>query len=107
MQPDVLFARGDMRTDKELPGPPALAVEVLSPSTRINDMNKKRQRFRWAGTPAYWVVDPIARPEEARLIAWELDGDGKYQQVADVAGTKEFGATLPYPVSVNPADLMR
>ena len=56
------------------------------------------------------VVDPIARPDEGRegrRIAWELAGDGKYQQVAEVAGTKEFGATLPYPVSVIPGDLVR
>jgi hypothetical protein len=36
-----------------------------------------------------------------------LAGDEEYQQVADVAGTKEFGATLPYLVSVIRADLVR
>ena len=107
MQPDVLVARRDQLTDKDLPGPPALAVEVLSPSTRMIDLNHKRERFERAGTPSFWVVDPIARPAEARLIAWELGPDKKYQQVADVTGEKEFAATLPYPVSVIPADLVR
>ena len=107
MPPDVLVAPRDQLTDKDLPGPPALAVEVLSPSTRMIDLNHKRERFERAGTPSFWVVDPIARPAEARLIAWELGPDKKYQQVADVTGEKEFAATLPYPVSVIPADLVR
>jgi Uma2 family endonuclease len=62
MQPDVIVALRDHLTDKDLPGPPALAVEVLSPSTRIYDLTAKRERFERAGTPSFWVVDPIARP---------------------------------------------
>jgi Uma2 family endonuclease len=107
MQPDILVARRDELTDRDLPGPPALAVEVLSPSTRMFDLNIKRERFERAGTMSFWVVDPVARPEEARLIAWELGPDGKYVQVADVAGEKRFDAVLPYPVCVIPADLVR
>jgi Uma2 family endonuclease len=107
LQPDVLVARLEMLTEKDLQGPPVLAVEVLSPSTRMTDLNKKRARFERAGTPSYWVVDPTARPAEANLIAWELDNAGKYQRVADVSGEEEFRATRPYPVSVNPGDLVR
>ncbi len=70
------------------------------------DLEVKRERFERAGTPSYWVVDPVARPE-ARLIAWELGPDGKYQQVADVTGEKEFDATLSYQVCVAAADLVR
>jgi Uma2 family endonuclease len=107
MQPDVLVAAYDLLTERDLPGPPALAVEVLSPSTRMTDLNNKRMRFQRAGTPSFWVVDPVARPDEAQLIAWELGPDGVYRQVADVMGEKEFVATLPYPVSVIPAALVR
>jgi Uma2 family endonuclease len=106
MQPDVLVARRDQLTDRDLPGPPPLAVEVLSPSTRLLDVKVKRARLERAGTPSFWVVDPVARPEEARLIAWELGPEGRYQQVADVTGEKGFDATLPYQVSVVPADLV-
>jgi Uma2 family endonuclease len=107
MQPDVLVALRDQLTDHDLPGPPALAVEVLSPSTRLFDLNSKRERHERAGTPSFWVVDPVARPDEARLIAWELGSGRKYRRVADVTGEKEFAATLPYQVSVIPADLVR
>ena len=107
MQPDVLVARVADLTEKDLPAPPALAVEVLSPSTRQIDLHVKHKRMERAGTPAYWVVDPVARPAEARLIAWELGPDKKYVLVADVCGDERFEATVPYPVCVVPADLVR
>jgi Uma2 family endonuclease len=107
IQPDVLVGHRSDFTDKDLPAAPALAVEVLSPSSRLIDTHVKRERFERAGTPTYWVVDPVANPHQARLIAWELGGDGRYRQVADVIGEAEFETKLPYPVSVVPADLVR
>ncbi len=83
-----------------------LAVEVLSPSSRLYDTHIKRERFERAGTPACWIVDPVANPWDARLVAWVLP-DGKYRQVADVKGEDGFHATLPYRVTVVPADLVR
>lgn len=103
IRPDVLVAPRSRLTDIDLLGPPALAVEIIAPSTRMIDMHVKRQRFERAGTVAYWVMDP----EEARLVAWELGPDRAYRQVADVTGEQEFAATLPYPVSVIPAALVR
>jgi Uma2 family endonuclease len=103
IRPDVLVASRARLTDVDLPGPPELAVEVLSPATRAIDLHVKRSRFERAAAPAYWVVDP----DEARLIAWELGPDGTYRQVADVRGEEEFLATSPYPVSVIPAELVR
>lgn len=107
IQPDVLVARKADLTERDLPAAPALAVEVLSPSTRQIDLHVKWERFERAGTPAYWIVDPVARPAEARLIAWELGPDKKYRQVADVSGDGRYDAEVPYPVSVVPADLVR
>jgi Uma2 family endonuclease len=107
LEPDVVVARRSQLTEKNLPGPPELAVEVLSDSTRLIDLNLKKARLQRSGTPCYWVVDPSARPEEARLVAWELDDEGRYQQVAEVVGEKEFHASRPYPVSVAPASLVR
>jgi Uma2 family endonuclease len=107
MQPDVLVARRSDLTDKNLPAPPVLAVEVLSDSTRLIDTHVKRERFEREGTPAFWAVDPLARPDEARLIVWELAGDGRYRQVPDVIGDNAYQATRPYPVTIRPADLVR
>lgn len=106
LQPDALVARRDQLTERDLPGAPALAVEVLSPSTRMFDLNTKRARFERAGTRSFWVVDPVARPEEARLIAWELGDDKRYRQVADVSGAERFTPELPFPVTVAPGELV-
>jgi Uma2 family endonuclease len=105
LEPDVVVARVADLTDKDLPAAPMLAVEVLSNSTRLIDLNVKKERLRRAGTPAYWVVDPVARPAEARLIAWELVKD-EYRQVADVRGDEVYEATVPFPVRVVPDELV-
>jgi Uma2 family endonuclease len=104
--PDIVVGRDEDYTERDL-GTPVLVVEVLSPSTRLFDTHVKRARFERAGTPSFWVVDPVARPEEAALIAWELDHAGTYRQVARVHGKEQFLARRPFPVTVVPADLIR
>jgi Uma2 family endonuclease len=105
--PDVLVARVVDLTEAELPAPPVLAVEVLSPGSQTIDLNLKPRRLARAGTPTYWVVDPAKEPAKARLRAWELDQQGIYRLVADVTGNETYTAMLPYPVTVRPADLVR
>ncbi|HEY8474534.1 MAG TPA: hypothetical protein VIL37_18110 [Natronosporangium sp.] len=51
------------------------------------------------------MVDPVAQPAEARLIAWQLAG-GDYREVADVRGDEPFEATVPFPVRVVPSHLV-
>ena len=102
MIPDVLVARTSDLTDRDLPLPPVLAVEVLSPSTRRFDLMTKRSRFVSAGTPSYWAVDPV----EPSLTAWELDESGSYRQVAHVVGGEVFRASKPFPVDIVPVDLV-
>jgi Uma2 family endonuclease len=38
---------------------PILVVEVLSPSTRRDDLLRKRELYAAAGIPEYWIIDPI------------------------------------------------
>jgi Uma2 family endonuclease len=99
VQPDLLVVPSD------LPGPevtavPALAVEILSPSSRLIDLNLKRARYERAGVPTYWVVDP----DDLRLTAWELSG-GRYVEAADLAGSESWTAVRPFPVSIVPGAL--
>lgn len=101
VEPDLLVARRADFAEKNLPVAPLLAVEVLSPSTRMIDLSVKRDRYRRAGVPSYWVVDPA----EVRLVAWELH-DGEYEQVADVCGEESWTASKPYQVTVVPARLL-
>ena len=44
-----------------LPGPPDLAIEVLSPSDTAAKMHAKVADYLAAGTPLVWVVDPDRR----------------------------------------------
>ena len=101
LQPDVLVARRDDFTERDLPTAPLLAVEVISPSTRLVDRNLKRARYEAAGCPSYWVVDP----DVPSLTAWDLV-EGAYVEVAAVVGVETFESRLPFPVSVTPSDLV-
>jgi Uma2 family endonuclease len=101
LQPDVLVTRRADLSERDLPVPPLLAVEVLSPSTRLIDLNLKRARYEAAGCPSYWVIDP----DEPSLVAWELR-DAAYVEVAHVVGEETFRAARPYGVNVCPAQLV-
>lgn len=58
--PDLILIaddQADILTDMNVQGPPALVVEVLSPSTRKRDTGIKRRLFDRAGVREYWIVD--------------------------------------------------
>ena len=101
VQPDLLVAPREQFTDKELPGPPLLAVEVLSPSTRRVDLLLKRDRLQDAGVPSYWLVDPDA----LTVTVLELRG-GVYAEVAVVGGDEVCEVDRPFPVWITPARLL-
>ncbi len=63
--PDVAFVRRERLDAMEnrsttIPGPPDLAVEVLSPSDRQGDVHAKVADYLAAGTELVWVVDPTS-----------------------------------------------
>ena len=101
LEPDVLVARKSDLTPARLEGPPLLAVEVLSPSTRRLDLGTKRLAYEAAGVPAYWLVDP----DVPSLTVLELDA-GRYVERATVSGDEAFHATFPFAVTVVPARLL-
>ena len=98
VQPDLLVADREQFTERDLPGAPLLAIEVLSPSTRLIDLNLKKARYEAAGCPSYWVFDP----DRVELTAWELVGDG-YGEPTVVVGDEVFRALQPFAVEVVPS----
>ena len=77
VEPDLLFVAGDQTsilTKANVQGPPALVVEVFSPSTRKRDAQIKRRLFERTGVREYWLVDPeldtvqVFRPAEGKLV---------------------------------------
>ena len=81
--------------------PPLLAVEILSPSTQLIDLNVKKAKLEQAGCPSYWIVDP-ALPS---LTVWQLE-DGTYRQVAHAEGDEVCTLDHPFPVTVVPTRLV-
>jgi hypothetical protein len=77
-----------------------LAVEILSPSTRLIAMNLSQTRFERAVVASLWVVDA----EVPSLVAWELR-DGIYVEVADVSGDDAWTAEAPCQVTIIPSAL--
>ncbi len=84
-----------------LPVAPLLTVEVLSPSSVINDLNNKKAAYERMGVVSYWVVDPQA----PSISVFELV-DGRYEQVAEVKGTDVLSVERPFPVRIVPAELL-
>lgn len=61
-QPDISFIRADrlyLAEEVYFPGPPDLAVEIISPSSRQYDEVEKRINYGRYGVREYWLIDPI------------------------------------------------
>jgi Uma2 family endonuclease len=41
--------------------PPLVAVEILSPDDRLNEVREKLEQYRSWGVPHVWLIDPHAR----------------------------------------------
>jgi Uma2 family endonuclease len=82
-EPDLLVVSDHSRlSDRGVEGPPALVVEILSPSTRKTDRGIKFRRYAELGVPHYWVVDPA----DERVECYRLIG-GAYCVIADARGS--------------------
>lgn len=101
LQPDVLVGKLDEFTERDLPKPPVLVIEVLSPSTALYDLNTKKAVYQRLGVASYWVIDPKA----VTLTVWELSADG-YLETVTVSGPQPYDATVPFPVRIVPQELL-
>lgn len=69
VEPDlVVVAEPKQISGRGIEGAPLLAVEILSPSTRVRDRTMKAHRYAELGIPHYWIVDP----DEKRLECFRL-----------------------------------
>lgn len=101
LQPDVLVIRRGTAEPQRTVAPPALAVEVLSPSSRTTDRVTKRELYARFGVEHYWIVDP----DVPSILALRLS-EGGYAESATVEGADEFDAQQPFEVSITPARLI-
>jgi Uma2 family endonuclease len=70
------------------PGPPDLAVEILSPSDRASEVLAKLQDWLKSGCQAVWLLDP-----QSRTIA--VHRSGREVLVLDESETLSGGDLLP------------
>lgn len=92
LEPDILFVRRsrlEIIGEKNLSGPPDLAVEVLSESTAQLDREIKAKQYAHYAVPEFWRIDPSGKTIEV----FQLEGS-EYVLVARLG----FGATLTSPL---------
>ena len=67
--PDVLIVcdQNNIKTNW-IDNAPELVVEVLSPSSAINDRGAKKDAYERAGVKEYWIVDPAAKSIEVYYL---------------------------------------
>lgn len=60
LEPDIsVICDKDKLTDEGCKGAPDWIIEIVSPSSRQMDYNKKLFKYRTAGVREYWIVDPM------------------------------------------------
>ena len=62
VQPDIVVICDKAKLDdKGCIGTPDMAIEILSPSTKMRDLILKFRRYLQAGVREYWIVDPDSK----------------------------------------------
>ena len=78
-EPDILVvAAASQFSPRGVEGPPALVVEVISPSSRNYDRVTKAARYLALGVEHYWIIDP-----KAKHVVCQRAGRGTWVVVAE------------------------
>lgn len=76
-QPDVFVVKKENENiidwESLIDGAPDMVVEVLSRSTRKNDLTIKKDTYEKYGVKEYWIIDPLMKIISAYILR-----DGKY-----------------------------
>jgi Uma2 family endonuclease len=107
LEPDVVVLPAAVAYTTGGPLKPAdvlLAVEVVSPSSRLMDRLVKPAVLAEAGVPAYWRVE-LTGPGAPLVVVHALAGD-VYREVATVRAGESVQVAAPFVVEVRPAELV-
>jgi Uma2 family endonuclease len=86
IQPDLLVVCKKIEK-KYLDFPPALVVEILSPSTALKDRNVKKQIYSSQGVKYYLILDPQTKKNEVYELV-------NHEYVLKIISPKTFSFTL-------------
>lgn len=95
--PDVAYIskeRMPERPSRKAPIPPDLAVEVVSPTDSIRDVQRKAQKYLRLGTRMVWIVYPDDQSVDVCLPDPETP-DGMRVRVVRADGVLDGGEVLP------------
>ena len=74
VEPDIsVICDPNKLTDRGCSGAPDLIIEIVSPSSRRMDYNRKNTLYSDAGVREYWIVDPVK--EKVVVYCYENDSD--------------------------------
>lgn len=78
VQPDlfILCDKEKHMDGKRIKGAPDFIAEIVSPSSRSQDMFRKFRKYDAAGVREYWIVDP----ENRSVITYHFVGEGGAEQ---------------------------
>jgi Uma2 family endonuclease len=91
--PDIVYIsreRSHFLTTKNLQGPPDLAIEILSPSTKSRDRRLKRDLYERAGVREYWMVDP----DRDIVTVYRRTGDEAFQEPLEYGRGQSLSSPL-------------
>ncbi len=92
-EPDIAFVRTDRLHIVQrgfVDGPPDLAIEIVSPDSIERDYVRKREQYRLAGVPEYWIVDEL----EQRIVLLRRSASGAYREIKPRKGVL-YSQALP------------
>ena len=86
VQPDIMIFCDRNKTDEKGGiASPDLVVEVISPSSKKQDRQRKFQLYERAGVKEYWIVEPVYEEVEIyRLVEGKFVKIGEYENDGEV-----------------------
>ncbi|HFE65168.1 MAG TPA: Uma2 family endonuclease [Caldithrix sp.] len=102
-QPDILFISKENQKiikEKNIEGAPDLIVEILSPSTALNDLTIKKDVYQESGVKELWYVSP----DEKSVVIYQNSEKG-FKQLATGKGDEKVQSKLLEDFSVQLKEL--
>jgi Uma2 family endonuclease len=90
VQPDILVVCDKSKVGEQaIAGPPDFIIEIVSPSSKVMDMEDKRRLYLEAGVREYWIV---GRDTVIKLV----NVNGEWKETIVKFG--ETGAAVPVAI---------
>jgi Uma2 family endonuclease len=102
--PDIMLTDAVPADDRWVSEPPLMVAEILSPSTRSEDLIVKAVEYAQAGIGQYWIVDPEQRTLE---VMRNVEGAWHTLVLLDDTNPEVTVVLAGRPVSVDLRQILR